>query len=388
MLLGFGLTCAALTALSFVPLRRPGTLAFFLWFPAWLVAELPWHAAFVAIAGTALLVALGGADAVALGLVGVALVGLVRPAVLAARAGGASAAALAALGGACRPCDWRRAATVLPFAPAELVRVRDVPYALGGGRRHRLDVWRAPDVTPGARRPALLFVHGGGWVIGDKELQGLCTVHELAAAGWVCFSMNYRLSPRAVFPDHLDDVKAALAWIRRHGAEHGADPEMIVLCGASAGGHLASLAALTATEHEPPVQGCVSYYGVYDLRPPYASGAFKQLLERVIFRRRQVDDPGVFEDASPIARVRPDAPPFFVLHGDRDSLVHVDGARRFVERLRAVSRSPVIYAELPGSQHAFELFCSPRSAAAVDGVRRFCVSLEAARRDRVIASAP
>ena len=87
---------------------------------------------------------------------------------------------------------------------------------------------------------------------------------------------------------------------------------------------------------------------------------------------RLLDDEGEFERASPIARVRRDAPPFFVVHGDRDSLVPVAGARAFVRALRGVSEAPVLYAELPGAQHAFDLFPSARTCATLGAVARFC----------------
>jgi acetyl esterase/lipase len=83
------------------------------------------------------------------------------------------------------------------------------------------------------------------------------------------------------------------------------------------------------------------------------------------------DDLEPFEKASPILRVRREAPPMLVVHGSRDSLVEVEQARQFVSRLRAVSEQPVAYAELPGTQHAFDVFPSIRSAAVVRGVDRF-----------------
>ncbi len=101
------------------------------------------------------------------------------------------------------------------------------------------------------------------------------------------------------------------------------------------------------------------------------------LLERRVFKRRFDDDPQVFEDASPLRRVHRDAPPFFVVHGTHDTLVPVAEARRFVDALRAVSEAPVLYAELPYTQHAFDVLPSVRSAHAVAAVVRF---LEGVRR--------
>ncbi len=90
-----------------------------------------------------------------------------------------------------------------------------------------------------------------------------------------------------------------------------------------------------------------------------------------MFKRRLAEDPGVFEAASPMCRVNPDAPPFFVVHGKNDTLVPVAEARAFVARLREVSKAPALYAELPYTQHAFDVLPSVRTAHAVAAVVRF-----------------
>ncbi len=167
-------------------------------------------------------------------------------------------------------------------------------------------------------------------------------------------------------------MKAAIRWIREHGAEYGADPDFIVLSGGSAGGHLSALAALTPNdpEYQPGfegvdtrVQACVPFYGVYDFtdrRRHWGKSLLLPMLERYILKLRRKDAGDAFDRASPMSRVNEGAPPFFVIHGSRDTLVPAEDARLFVELLRAVSKEPVAYAELPGAQHAFEVF--PRSA--------------------------
>ena len=96
----------------------------------------------------------------------------------------------------------------------------------------------------------LVYIHGGAWVIGDKREQGIPMMHELVQRGWVCVAINYRLSPRATWPDHIVDCKRAVAWVRGHIAEYGGDPGFIAVSGGSAGGHLSSLLALTPDEPE------------------------------------------------------------------------------------------------------------------------------------------
>jgi acetyl esterase/lipase len=208
-------------------------------------------------------------------------------------------------------------------------------------------------------------------------------VNHMTARGWVCVSANYRLSPRATFPDHLLDLKRALAWTRQHIAEYGGDPDFIAVTGGSAGGHLCSLLALTANDprYQPgfetidtSVQACVPFYGVYDFRDRHGLQKHRGLallVNRTVMKTTPIRDPEAFERASPIACIHPDAPPFFVVHGDQDSMAPHEEARVFVQKLRDVSRAKVAYAELPGTQHAFEMFHSIRTGHASAAVFRF-----------------
>ena len=105
-----------------------------------------------------------------------------------------------------------------------------------------------------------------------------------------------------------------------------------------------------------------------------------QWLEKTVMPCSPRTDPALWDLASPIEQVRPDAPPFFILHGDHDSLASVEEARLFAERLRATSRQPVVYAELPGAQHAWEVFRSVRAMHSVHAVTRFLEWVYANRR--------
>jgi acetyl esterase/lipase len=226
-------------------------------------------------------------------------------------------------------------------------------------------------------------IHGGAWIIGRKDQQGLPLMYHLAARGWVCVAINYRLSPRATWPDHLLDCKRALAWIRGHIAEHGGDPDFVVVTGGSAGGHLSALMALTANqpEYQPGfehvdtrVAAAVPFYGVYDLVDTFQKPNGKPSeawLARRFLKTTIQENRALFESGSPVHRVRADAPPFFVIHGDHDNLVPVRQARAFVDALRAVSERPVAYAEIAGGSHAFDVFHSVRTGNAVNGVDRF-----------------
>jgi acetyl esterase/lipase len=212
-------------------------------------------------------------------------------------------------------------------------------------------------------------------------------MQHLASRGWVCFSVDYRLSPRATFPDHVVDVKRAIAWVKAHAHEYGGDPSFVALAGNSAGGHLAALAALTADDpslqpgfegEDTRVQACVPFYGIYDFANRHGhwpDDGMRSLLERFVMKATLAESPHAFDAASPIVHVRADAPPFLIIHGDRDSLVPVAEARRFHEALAAVSKDTVAYAEIPGAQHAFEVFPSRRTAAVVAGATAFVESV-------------
>ncbi len=215
------------------------------------------------------------------------------------------------------------------------------------GRRGLLDVYLPADGEV-ENAPVLLQVHGGGWTIGNKDQQGIPLMQHLAAKGWVCVAINYRLAPRDPFPAHVIDVKKAIAWIRENIAEYGGNPDYIAITGGSAGGHLTALAALTANDpaYQPgfedadtTVQVAVPHYGVYDFAGSTGLRSAELLrdgfLAPRILQKTWADSPDEFEAASPILRITEDAPDFFVLHGKHDTLVPVDQARLFVEQLRA-----------------------------------------------------
>ena len=174
---------------------------------------------------------------------------LVPTAPVTACAAASSTAALAESDQQRVPRHRRRPVSVLlPFwmRHRAVERVKDIRYADGAGRRHLLDVYRPR--PPVERAPVLLQIHGGAWMVGTKDTQGRPLMQALTASGWVCVAINYRLSPRSKWPAQLEDCKLALRWIREHIAEHGGDPDRIVVTGGSAGAHLAAMTALTANE--------------------------------------------------------------------------------------------------------------------------------------------
>jgi acetyl esterase/lipase len=248
--------------------------------------------------------------------------------------------------------------------------------------RQLLDVWRISG-TPQTPAPVLIFVPGGAWVFGRRELQGHALMAHLVRRGWICLSVQYRGSPHHRWPRQIADVKTAVAWARANADQFGGDRDFIAIAGCSAGGHLAALAGLTpgdqrlradlAENADTSVDAVVSVYGQYDWhnRSTRERDRFMGFLERVVVGRSQAHYPDVFRAASPLERVHPDAPPFLAVHGSDDHLIPVAEARQFVERLRAVSTSPVGYIELPGVGHGFDLIDGARTAAVVAAIGRF-----------------
>jgi acetyl esterase/lipase len=272
---------------------------------------------------------------------------------------------------------------LLMLAARSVKKERGVIFHSGEGYRLRLDIYRSREQGGSDPRPAVIQVHGGGWIAGSRVEQGIPLLNHLASNGWVGFNIDYRLSPRATLPDHVIDVKRAIAWVRENAGELGVDPQRICLTGGSAGGHLTALAALTAddTSLQPgfedadtSVAAAVPFYGVYDLADVggvYYPELRDWLFPQVVIKRTYAEDPHAYESASPVNRVHAGAPPFLIFHGDRDTLVPVADARAFVERLREVSSSEVLYVELPGAEHAFDLAPSLRTVHVAEGIERF-----------------
>jgi acetyl esterase/lipase len=389
---------AALTANAVHPLPgfRVGVPAFF---AGWLTGELAPHLMAITAADTAHQLARGRRDPVGLALAGATAAGLGFLVSQGRRAVEVAEDALVEgigvdyaeqLDEAPSPADlatpWRRVVNPFRFGRerrrAGVEVHRDIQYA-PYGKRGMLDIYTSAN-TPASGAPVLLQVHGGGWTIGKKEQQGLVLMERLAAKGWVCVAINYRLAPRDRWPAQIIDVKQAIAWIKEHIAGYGGDPDYVAITGGSAGGQLTALAALTANDPafqpgfedaDTTLQTAVPFYGGYDMTG--TSGLrhvepFRDLfLAKRIMPRPYDEAPEIYEAASPLFRITPDAPDFLVIHGRNDTLFGVDQAREFVARMRETSKRTVVYIELPHAQHAFDLFPTIRSLHIVRAIDRY-----------------
>jgi acetyl esterase/lipase len=211
-------------------------------------------------------------------------------------------------------------------------------------------------------------------------------------------SINYSKSPRCTFPAHIIDVKRAIAWVRENIGDYGGDPDFIAITGGSAGGHLASLAALTANDPtfqpgferaDTTVQAVAPYYGVYDFTDfENMHEMMLPFLEHFVMKSRYAKEPERFRAASPISYVHHDAPPFFVLHGDKDEVVPAGQATAFCAALRGAGAATVSYAELANAHHAFDITPTLRSRLAANAVADFLGVVYGRRTSAMLDSLP
>ncbi|MGY1808646.1 alpha/beta hydrolase fold domain-containing protein [Blastococcus sp. SYSU D00669] len=215
-----------------------------------------------------------------------------------------------------------------------------IPYAaVPGIRPLELDLYLPAGDGP---HPVVVFLHGGGWRLGSRHAAGPAyrgadptPFERVAQAGLAVASVDYRLSGEAVWPAQLHDAKAAVRWLRARAGDVGVDPDRIAAWGESAGGHLAALLGLLT---DPSLEGDVGYRdgssavaAVVAWYPPTdlvgfaadaaADPADPTTREAQLLGAPARDVPALAAQASPVAHVTPDAPPFLLLHGAADRFV-------------------------------------------------------------------
>jgi acetyl esterase/lipase len=261
---------------------------------------------------------------------------------------------------------------------------RGLVFAEPAGQPLQLDLYRP---AGDGEVPVCVYLHGGGWALGSRADRAEARLVPVARSGLAVASIDYRLTDTATFPAQLEDARAAVRWLRAHGAEHGLATGRIGAWGASAGGHLAALLALRPDDADPrpgdgSVQGVVAWFPPTDLlaladdppegpRPPFLSGPppSPPFEARLLGLTTVADDPARARAASPLSHVRPDAPPFLVMHGDRDGLIPSVQSRRFTEALTAAGATADLML-LAGANHEDPAFDTPGSLGAVSGFLR------------------
>lgn len=315
----------------------------------------------------------------------------------------------------------RRWSPYVPAAPAD--SVYNIPYGVhpGTGKLLLADLWLPP---AGAARSGLgvVYVHGGAWRLGEKNMGTRWMFGRLASQGHVVMDIDYTLAPDSDVPGMVQDVKRAVIWLKRNGGEYGVDPQRIVLMGGSAGGHLALLAAYTANDPDlqpdgrtadTSVRGVVSFYGPADFLDLYESvettrdriarrkriRPYGVLIERLLQQAGLApadqpieqagnfiaellgvepdQEPDLYSRLSPLGRVGPHCPPTLLLQGTADIFGMGPSVQRLHQALRAAG-VPSVLVEFPHTDHAFDLVLpqvSPAAQAAVYDVERFLALL-------------
>lgn len=212
-------------------------------------------------------------------------------------------------------------AALLPLLSAAPGReVTDLPYVVGkADPKQHLDLYVPTDPPPDCGYPVFVFVHGGGWSSGDRELYGFLG-RALAKEQILTVIPSYRLVPGVKHPAQAQDVAAAFAWAQHHVAEYGGDPGKFVVGGHSAGGHLSSLVTLDRSYLQPAggepdaVRGVAGMSGVYDLARVGQLKLFEQTMLVPAFGA----DHSLWPAASPVTHIRGDAPPFWLNNAEID----------------------------------------------------------------------
>lgn len=226
----------------------------------------------------------------------------------------------------------------------------DIVYSSPGGVPLYLDLF-SPEVD--RTLPAVLMIHGGGWISGDRDMMHE-EAHWLAPQGFVCACMNYRLAPLHPYPAAVNDVRAAVAYLREHASELGLNASRIVAFGNSAGGHLAAMAALSGPT-TTKVDAAVAICPITDLTEPRTqhlaiSWGFLEQFMGGPFE----ESPEAWAEASPLSHVSADSPPMLLIHGVEDDVVPVAQSQALHDALK-VSGVDSTYIALPGEMHAFSL---------------------------------
>jgi acetyl esterase/lipase len=230
---------------------------------------------------------------------------------------------------------------------------KDIVFGKGGTTDLHLDVYHPPAGTE--KRMATIHIHGGGFTGGSKETL-IERVPPYASRGYVAIAVQYRLVGETKWPSQIEDVKAAIRWVRANAKALGFDPEKIAVVGHSAGGQLALFAAGTPNRSEfegkggtpgvsTQVVACCAYYPSTEVRPR-ADGTANNLMAAG-------SDEAAHRAASPLTYITAAFPPTVIFHGTADTTIPLENSERLFKQLRDV-KVPVEFHAIEGVPHVFD----------------------------------
>ncbi len=246
----------------------------------------------------------------------------------------------------------------------------DIDYVPNPHPQQRLDIYLPAEGN--GPWPLIIWIHGGGWKMGSKQH---CVPYHMKyfEKGFAVASLDYRLTDVATFPAQIQDVKAAVRWLRHSASEYGFDPDRFAVWGDSAGGHLSALIgtshgheAFDVGEHlevSSAVQAVCDYYGPTEFvsfvqTRGYEGHAGEESAETQLLGARVLDRPDLAAIASPITYLSPDDPPFLIVHGDKDPVVPLNQSEQLRDKLQQIG-VPVEYFVLEGAAHGGPAFRDP-----------------------------
>ena len=250
-----------------------------------------------------------------------------------------------------------------PLVPEGLEVIKNIEYKKVDGNSLQLDIYKPRNLQGPA--PLLIFVHGGGWVKGDRA-DMLALLVDFAERGYVTATVSYTLGS---YPQCAEDVSDAVNWFYDHGEAYGYDPHRIALVGASAGAHLSMLAAYKdgdvtegpdGVKNRPRIKAVVNIFGPVDLTTDFAT--HHPMVIRFISKTYE-EAPELYKEASPIRYINEKAPPTMIIHGTSDELVPNSQADLLKEKLKSVG--------VPCADYRFPLW--PHAMILVQGVYDYCL---------------
>jgi alpha-L-fucosidase 2 len=218
------------------------------------------------------------------------------------------------------------------YASASAMSLKtDIEYANAGGEKQLLDIYEPNGIGP---FPAVIVVHGGAWIGGDKQGDEKIFAQPLTDANLVCVSVNYRLAPKHKWPACYEDVQAAIKWVKENGSQYKIDTSRIAIMGYSAGGQIAAMAAMTS-ENDREVQAIVLVASPTDLVYDGLRRGDITVYISTVLGSKKLDAQALqlLWEISPVNYVRAGLPPFLLIHGTADTTVPCQLSINFKSRL-------------------------------------------------------